>query len=275
MSIIREPIPTPEQSVPCTLVNESLLSTNRDWFSPLFLSATNYHPMDDSIQHTTNRTFFVRWFDHESDGIHNDTTSVTVLLTQETDEIKVVSTASCVHDERRETGIELHSWIECILNGFPMETSNRLHQQACSYYTEQIRNKLVPWRTEMAIRSASDIRVVGVVDALFFDPLQPGLDGLLQLHMKDWKYSQYVSEHYMREYTLQMNMYKYILESQYTGVDPFWVAGCVYTGLSIVSMELVVFHETCETYSIYAVADEQKYVSEQLLQRKKRIMTTQ
>lgn len=123
----------------------------------------------------------------------------------------------------------------------------------------------------MAIRSSSDIRLVGVVDALFFDPLCVGKDGILLLYMKDWKYSPGISDHYMREYTLQMNMYKYILETQYTGGDSFWVSGCLYTGVTVVSMELVVFHETCDSYSVYDVMDDQKTIHEQLRQRKKRI----
>lgn len=273
MSIIRETIQVSTPSTPATHHIDTTPVCNLDWFSPLFLSSINHHPMDDTIQHTLHRTFFVRWFEQESDGCHADTISVTALLARDTDEQKALCGVSAVHDQRRETGIRLHYWIEAILNGFPMETDDVLYRQAHSYYKDRLQGTLVPWRTEMAIRSASDIRLVGVVDALFFDPRCVGKDGILFLHMKDWKYSSGVSAHYMRDYTLQMNMYKYILETQYTGGDSFCVDGCIYTGVSIVSMDLVMFHETSTSYAVLSVVNEQETVKQKLQERKKRLVT--
>jgi hypothetical protein len=130
---------------------------------------------------------------------------------------------------------------------------------------------MIPWRTEMAIRSTSDLRLVGVVDALFVETNSGTSDGVMQLHMKDWKYSAGVST-YLHEYSLQMNIYKYILEStQYTN-ERFMVAGVMYTGIHIVSMELVVFHETSDTYAVYGIEDDQRAIETRMHERKKCIM---
>jgi hypothetical protein len=71
-----------------------------------------------------------------------------------------------------------------------------------------------------------------------------------------------------------MNMYKYILETQYSGNGTFFVAGIPYTDIHVASMELVVFHETSETYVIRVIEADQKSVHDCLSERKKRIMTT-
>jgi hypothetical protein len=143
-----------------------------------------------------------------------------------------------------------------------------LQQQVASYYNTHIRDTLIPWRTEMAIRSATDIRLVGVVDALFMDGSRETTpDDTLVLHLKDWKYSQDVSS-CLSEYTLQLNMYKFILESHYTGMN-FVVDGVTYMHISIATMELVVFHEAMATFAIHRVPDIQSVVYDQMEARKR------
>jgi hypothetical protein len=218
--------------------------------------------LNDTIQYTTKRTFYVRWFDHHSDHRHDDlTASVTSLVTHEGG----LHSDRVHHENRRTLGIQLHRWIECILNGLPMKIESRLHQQVYDYYRTCIDGKLTPWRTEMAIRSSVDVRLVGVVDALFLDDNTVG-DTLI-LHMKDWKYSADVTS-CLSEYTLQLNMYKYILESNYTDI-PFTVEGVTYLHIHIASMELIVFHETFDTCLIVDIADLQSVVYTQMVKRKK------
>jgi hypothetical protein len=167
-------------------------------------------------------------------------------------------------------GVQLHRWIECLLNGLRLAIETPLQKQIWAYHKTHIHGHLVPWRTEMAIRSASDIRLVGVVDALFLEiPMDGCRTDTLVLHLKDWKYSHDVTA-CLTEYTLQLNMYKYILESHYTGIS-FCVGALAYTHIHIASMELVVFHETLQTYEIVHVPDIQPVIVQQMQMRKKDI----
>jgi hypothetical protein len=236
-----------------------------EWFSPSFLKAINHHPLDDTIQYTTKRTFFVRWFDSDSDQRHDDSTaSVTSLVPRPPSADRIRGVA--VHGDRRSMGVQMHRWIECVLNGFPMTIETILQQQVLTYYKTYLYGQQIPWRTEMAVRSASDIRLVGIIDALFIDAVSSG-DGTLSVHMKDWKYSPDVSS-CMAEYTLQLNLYKYILESHYAGIT-FYVDNVAYNRIHVASMELVVFHETLTTCNIVNVPDIQTTVQVKMDERKK------
>lgn len=259
MSIIEHDIHYVERAVdafPVDVEDDML-----EWFSPYFLRSVHRHPLDDTIHYTSGRSFYVRWFDRDSDQRHDDSTSsVTSMVSHEASQVRVPTTA---HDDRRATGVRMHRWIECVLNGFPMTTDTRLKQQVSRYYTDCIQGLLVPWRTEMAIRSSPELRLIGVVDALFMDGDHN--DGTLKLHLKDWKYSSDITS-YLSDYRLQLNLYKFILESQYTGI-PFDVNGIVYTRVHVATMELVVFHETLPTYQIYSVPDGQTAIYEQMRNR--------
>ena len=239
-----------------------------EWFSPSVLLAMNHHPLDDTIQYTARRTFYVRWFEHNSDQRHDDSTaSVTSLVPHEGGLHSDPPQGHIYHDNRRTMGVQLHRWIECILNGLPMVPDSPLHHQVYVYYMTCLYGKLVPWRTEMAVRSSVDTRLVGVVDALFIDVGISPVGDTLFLHLKDWKYSTDVTS-CLSEYTQQLNMYKYILESQYTGI-PFNVDGVTYLNIHIASMELIVFHETLEKCLIVDIADIQSVVCDLMEKRKK------
>jgi hypothetical protein len=240
-----------------------------EWFSPSVLLAMHYHPLDDTIQYTTKRTFYVRWFEHNSEHRHDDesTASVTSLVPHE-GRLHSDPHEHVHHDDRRTMGVRLHRWIECILNGLPIVPESLLHQQVYDYYMTYLYEKLVPWRTEMAVRSSIEVRLVGVIDALFMNVgVSSPIGDTLILHMKDWKYSTDVTS-CLSEYTLQLNMYKYILESHYTGI-PFQVYGVTYTNIHIASMELIVFHETLETCLIIDLPDVQSVVYDMMEKRKK------
>jgi len=243
---------------------------NLYWFSTSFLRSVNRHPLDDTIQYTGARTCYVRWFDRDSDQRHDDSTaSVTSIVPHESirgpSEVRHAATTTTSSDNRRTDGIRMHRWIECVLNGLPMTTDTRLKQQFSQYYYTCIHTLLVPWRTEMVIRSASDIRLIGVVDALFISDRQT-TDGTLHLRLKDWKYSPDVLS-CLEDYVLQLNLYKFILESHYTDI-PFEVNGIVYNRLRVETMELVVFHETLPSYQIHIVPDIQTAVYELMHKRK-------
>ena len=262
MSIIEQDIHFVEPP-PVSFSNGNI--TPLEWFSPTYLRAINPHPLDDTIQYTTKRSFYVRWFERDSEQRHDDSTASVTSLVQHEDR-SAPSHGTTIRDDRRTKGIHLHRWIECILNGFPMTIETRLQRQVVAYYTTCIQGRQIPWRTEMAVRSASDLRLVGIIDALF-TASNPGDAGTLSVHLKDWKYSPDITS-CMLEYTMQLNLYKYILESQYTGMS-FYAYGIEYTRIRVVSMELVVFHETHPTYKIVSIPDTQTTIHEQMQARKK------
>jgi hypothetical protein len=265
MSIVEENIPYFEHQ-PVSFQNDV---PAMEWFSPWVLSATNSHPLDATIQFTaTNRSFFVRWFDRNAEPRPDASTASVTSLVPHEGHLTDVQTSTAPTDDRRVKGIQLHRWIECILNGLPMTTETRLQQQVAAYYKTALQGRLIPWRTEMAIRSSSEIRLVGIIDALFYETGTPTPNtGTLCLHLKDWKYSADVTPA-MSEYTQQLNLYKYILESQYTGMT-FYVDGLPYQHLRVATMELVVFHESLQTYHCINIPDTQAAVQIQMQARKK------
>jgi hypothetical protein len=250
-----------------------------EWFCASLLLCLHHHVVDDSIRHTGYRQFYVKWFD-KVDGTTHDTIGTTTLVT---DYLKAhhVSTGVCNYvppnrgidiQQRKKDGILIHRQIECILNGFHR---TGMPQQIISYLTTHVDNKLIPWRTEMPIRSCNESRVVGVVDALFVPVEYRGVptDGVLHLHMKDWKYSDCVTS-CLEEYSLQLNMYKYILETYYVVDQPnsFVFNGQHFTRICIDSMELVVFARD-NSYRIYHIQSNsdtvRKVLEERMIVQKK------
>ena len=105
----------------------------------------------------------------------------------------------------------------------------------------------------MVVRSDNLKRIVGVVDVLFMSTMTDVErdDGYLHVHLKDWKYSPSILSHFI-EYSLQVNMYKHLLETYYDNIE-FKVCSKTYRGIIVDSMELVVFHESHHSYRIYTV----------------------
>ena len=105
----------------------------------------------------------------------------------------------------------------------------------------------------MVVISTSDTRVVGVIVAVCIDISRPVHGGVLDVHLFDWKCSLDPSS-CLVEYTKQLNMYKYILESNYIHT-PFTVYGDTFTDISVKSMTLVSFHEGHDDCREYAIDD--------------------
>jgi hypothetical protein len=246
--------------------------TDYAWFAPLTLKACHFHPNDDTIQSITERLFYVRWVDHAVSAGFDDTLAVTAIHFPADTSVSGILSQPTQHDDRRTAGIDMHRRIECLLNGCPM--SGPLYPQILSYHQDIMEQGFIPWRTEMAIRSSADLRIVGVVDALF---MRTGTDddddGTLRLYMKDWKYSRDISTH-IHHYQFQLNMYKYILETQYVNSLPFYVGTRTYTNIQVQSMELVLFHEDNETYAVTTVSDIQPHVRSFVVDRKKQLAAT-
>jgi hypothetical protein len=252
-----------------------------EWFSPTFLQAIHHHPKDLTIQYTVGRTFYVRWFDPPRSA--EDTISVSTLVDEYMEEMTIPleethgnmsSSLSSTSTSRRQDGMNLHRMIECMFNGYSdlMDSTLPVHRQVCTYYDTQIRDKFIPWRSEMAIRSDTDLRLVGVVDMLFMkQQQQPSETTTLELYLKDWKYSRNIDS-CKNWYDMQLNLYRFILESEYGNGDPFYVGTKKFTNLHIMSMELVVFHEDFPTCQIYPIECRDDMVTNVIEFRKKRMM---
>ena len=127
----------------------------------------------------------------------------------------------------------LHHHAECLMNGVAVEEPHSPEfKQVCQIYTALLSHGMVPHRTELCIFHQG-LRVAGQIDALFldaswrlvivdwkrvrnlrtegFDPLRYPLDRLSDSN--DWIYS------------LQLNLYRYILETEYShGVSAMYLA---------------------------------------------------
>lgn len=149
-----------------------------------------------------------------------------------------------------EFGTNMHKYIEEFYNGKDIPNEVITTPEICSFiqfYTDH--SHLTPFRTEMMIYD-EDIRICGSVDMLFQNK-----DGTFSIY--DWKFSKEIQTHsygkkalspieYMNDcntvhYTLQLNLYRVILEKKY--------------GYVIQDMNLVFMHRDLgDTYIKFPVA---------------------
>jgi hypothetical protein len=159
-----------------------------------------------------------------------------------------------------ELGSRLHEQIEVFFDQLAQFDTNILQMCAPSlefgyfldFYRDCVIGKLKPFRTEMYIFD-EDIRVCGSVDMIFCNP-----ENDREIYIYDWKRSKNISKSNPFEkglrclshldncnyitYSLQLNMYKYIL-SKYD--------------LTVVGMALVVLHPDHGKYKVVDVPDMQ------------------
>ena len=125
------------------------------------------------------------------------------------------------------------------------------------YFRDHCLGKMRPYRSEWYVFDEDeDVRVCGSIDMLFSDITD---ETNRRLFIVDWKRSKEIRTRNMFEkgfgpcahydscnhvqYSLQLNLYKYILESKYDKV--------------VVGMMLVILHPTNKTYKLFPVADMQ------------------
>ena len=158
-------------------------------------------------------------------------------------------------------GTLLHFLLECHNNGFDLKASMYAELSDVQSYF-QWREKhfvgLVPFRTEMRMRTGIDLRITGTADLLAVDANHPPPDqcgGVLSLHLIDWKFSKQIKYENPYEngsgpcsgmnncnyehYNLQQNIYQWMLETYYNDWE---FNGHTYTKVRIVSRHLAVFH---------------------------------
>ena len=125
------------------------------------------------------------------------------------------------------------------------------------YFRDHCLGKMRPYRSEWYVFDEDeDVRVCGSIDMLFSDIAD---ETNRRLFIVDWKRSKEIRTRNVFEkgygpcshydncnfvtYSLQLNLYKYILEAKYDKV--------------IVGMMLVILHPTNKTYKLFPVADMQ------------------
>jgi len=160
-------------------------------------------------------------------------------------------------------GSVLHYILECHNNNFDLEGSTYMDIQEVNDYLRWrtlhfTAEDLIPFRTEFKMHTGFDLSLTGTADLLAIKrdhPKPKDCNGVLTLHMIDWKFSkgihmdnQYEKGHgpckqmdncNYNHYLLQQNTYKWLLETYY----PNWKwNGHEYTSVQVVSMHLAVFH---------------------------------
>ncbi len=281
----------------CSL-NEASITTfleakyiDKPEFEPLLLSCRNAHPLDQTIRMVQEtHKYFVKWnltkqeFTSESISVSGlveqhfpqfvPTTQVQLMKKDEkgkhvgkyaglTSE-EVIALWEESNKVPRDTGTAVHLIIECFLNGMniaPYRKFKVIDQFLRWYQTNIVNKNLIPFRTEMMLRSDSNLKLTGTIDALFIDkthPLPHETGGVLELIMVDWKVTPAIDEKskfgksgygvcmHMEDckkwkYAIQQHAYKYLLETFYT---PFPYNGHLYEKVHIKSMYLAVFHDS-------------------------------
>jgi hypothetical protein len=194
-------------------------------------------------------------------------------------------------DIARNTGTNVHAVIEAFLNGFDAKEYYRfkVFGQFLKWYQRDILLRdFIPFRTEMKLRSNAQLKISGTLDALFISKHQlppDQCDGYLELIMVDWKYTPSISTEAIARnfgfgicshladckkwhYSIQQHLYKWMLES---GYGPFPYNGYLYRGVKILSMILLVLHESLEEAVVFPVADASKEVQDILAERLKQV----
>jgi len=163
-------------------------------------------------------------------------------------------------------GTAMHRYIELHANGLPSEDDVKIEscpeRQYYHEYTKKIKGLgLEPYRTEWMLWD-KDLKVTGSIDMIYHNPKTN------TFHMVDWKRSKAIQKFGFKKgtglcshlpdcnfihYSLQLNIYKYLLEKNY--------------GLTIHDMTIVVFHPSNDTYLEFEIADMQDLVHELLTSR--------
>ena len=128
--------------------------------------------------------------------------------------------------EQAELGTKLHHYIEQHANGLVVEEGDISPEQGLyhAYYKKQQARGMIPYRTEWMLWD-EDLRVAGCIDMIYYNPVTQ------TYHMVDWKRSReikktgfgrfgqnecaHLPDCNYSHYSLQLNMYKYLLAKHY------------------------------------------------------------
>ncbi len=188
-------------------------------------------------------------------------------------------------------GTWLHGQVERFWNGYDLLNSPYSHliqiNQFFNWKKVVFEEHLQPLRTEMRLVTDSELQLVGTADFLAIrtdhpDPLD--CDGVLSVYLIDWKFSKSIkytnpvgkkgkgvcsslNDTNFYHYSLQQNMYKWILENYYND----WVLPGKkhYTKIKVVSMQLAVFHENHSECGMIVVLPDHGYIIDKLIEERR------
>jgi len=188
-------------------------------------------------------------------------------------------------ERSRNEGTAVHAVIESDMNGYDIVHNSYSKFKVIAQYLDFkhehiVAASLIPFRSELRLRSSIRELLVGTADALYIAADHPPpneCDGVLTLHMIDWKTSKEIKKGNpyrngtgpcsvlpdcnFSSYSLQQNTYKWLIESFYNN----WrYNGHVYTTVRVATMRLAVFHDSRDDYEVIVVP-ELKHVIDDML----------
>lgn len=269
-------------------------------FDPNLLAAKNAHPLDCTITITHDHKYFVKWYLTKPD-FTEESISVSALIDDHfpkfvgstqvqkmakddkglhVGKYKGKTSAELLHkwetdgELARNTGTMVHFIIECFLNGMDIDPFRKfkvIGQFLRWYQKDIVGNNLIPFRTELKVRSDAALKLTGTIDALFIQKNHPPPEDcgdVLELVMIDWKFTEKIDEcsrfnktgygvcaHLddckKNRYGIQQHAYKYLLERFYS---PFPYGGNIYKSVRIVSMALLILHDSLEEAVVFPIS---------------------
>ena len=271
-------------------------------FYPIALSRKHAHPLDDSIRFVENtHTYSVRW-ENTDEYRSADILSVSGVVKGYFNEFDSESISNNIVKNRKhtkpgtkyygmtandimvswakkgkiaaETGTKVHFIIECFYNGMIVEPYKKFKviKQFMAWHEKNVVGKLIPFRSELRLRTDHRSKITGTADMLFVSHKQPIPDeceSTLFLYMRDWKCSNGIkwenrwqqgkgpcegmADCNGNKYTLQQNLYKDMLEHpRYGG---FKYNGHMYKRTKVICMQLIVVHDTYSDAEVIQVPD--------------------
>ena len=156
--------------------------------------------------------------------------------------------------EQAGLGTLMHEYIELCANGLATGPSDEKERQYYHAYAErQAAVGMVPYRTEWMLWD-EELKITGSIDMIYQH--RSGT-----FHMVDWKRSKEIKKFGFKKgklccahlqdcnfvhYSLQLNLYKYLLEKNY--------------GIQIADMHIVVFHPSNDSFHEFKVSDHQPII---------------
>ena len=190
-------------------------------------------------------------------------------------------------------GTWLHGQLERYWNGADL-ANTKYHdltpiRQFFNWKSAVCDGVLQPLRTELRLVTDESLKVVGTADFIAIptdhpDPVDCG--GILSVYLIDWKFSKGINytnpvkakgngvcseleDTNFYHYSLQQNIYKWILENYYGS----WVlpGNKVYTSLKVESMQLAVFHENHGDSGMVVVLPDQSDIVASIIEEQRNV----
>lgn len=185
-------------------------------------------------------------------------------------------------DTQSKHGTEMHRNIELFYNGMPHDSTTREFKYFMEFHKTTLERKWKPLRTEMMVWD-NDSLICGSVDMIYVpasttrEQIDLWMEGrhTLVVYIVDWKRSREIRFNgYNRygfrscrnlpdcnysHYTLQLNMYRYILELHYN--------------VKVASMSMLVFHPNNTEYKEYTIPDRSELIQCMIRERQASLRT--